>query len=52
MGGLSEDLWISYVSLGKLQRRMMTVLYILSLREKLQKMFQLAHSNLQAAQST
>ena len=34
MGGLSEDLWTSYVSLGKLQRRMMTVLYILSLREK------------------
>ena len=27
MGGLFEDLWTSYASLGKLQRRMMTVLY-------------------------
>ena len=27
MGGLSKELWTSYTSLGKLQRRMMTVLY-------------------------
>ena len=27
MGGLSEDHWTSYASLGKLQRRLMTVLY-------------------------
>ena len=27
LGGLSVNLWTSYMSLGKLQRRMMTVLY-------------------------